>query len=331
MSPPPPSSVTEAEPSRNSAGTKTTETEGRISGTDAQGSAKIKAFLEERKTRMEAEKKEHDRRLKAAKAADDLARKAAAEDSSPLSPQKEANRKYAALQSERLKKAREERERILKRVEDDKVARRERDNLRKEQARAASIIDEATSDTLSSSLRSPATSRSADCAIQVRLFDGSTIRCRFPSNQTLREHVRVWVDAQRGEGDIPYTFKQILSPLPNRTIGDSEEEESLQNIGLCPSATLILVEVKDFSPAFSGGAGGIAKRTFNAGHGVVFSTISTGVNIVTGALGSLFGSANQPEPTNTPHTAVRNSQQEPPLPPDSQQFYNGNSVSQKLR
>lgn len=283
---------------------------------------RIQAFLDERKIRMEREKKEHDAKVKAERAAAHAARETELAKDAPLDPRKEANRKYAAAQSERQKELRKERERILRRVEDDKVARREREALRKEQARATAMIEDETSAVASPMFsKQPGATRSAQCNLQVRLFDGSMIRSRFPSNQTLRNDVRAWVDEQRGDEDIPYTFKQVLTPMPNRTIGDSEEDGSLQDIGFCPSATLILVEVKDFTPAYQGGATGLVRSGVATGYGLV----SSGVGLVTSALGGLFGGATAPpaaERTPTSNTrSVRNQ-----TSTEGQEFYNGNSV-----
>jgi hypothetical protein len=197
--------------------------------------------------------------------------------------------KYALMQKKRQQDARSERARILKRVEDDKEERRAKEANRKEEARAALKPDDPqtsiTTQPISTNLRRPSKDHDSDCALQVRLFDGTTIRSRFSPHDTLRKEVRQWVDAQRDDGDVPYTFKQVLTPLPNKNITVSEEEESLQSLELNPSATLILVPVKDDTSAYKGGATGYISKGISAGVGLVSSTI----NMVTGTLGSFLG------------------------------------------
>ena len=125
--------------------------------------------------------------------------------------------------------------------------------------------------------------RSKECAVQIRLFDGNTVRSKFPSDQTIRGIVRPWIDQQKSD-DMPYTFKQVLSPLPNRNLSISDEEEPLQSLGLTPSATLVIVPVHGYTAAYSGGQGIVSK-----GASAGYSVVSAGAGIVTGALGTFLG------------------------------------------
>ncbi|KAI2634907.1 hypothetical protein GGS26DRAFT_530225 [Hypomontagnella submonticulosa] len=168
-----------------------------------------------------------------------------AQPSDPKSPEKS----YAEEVRQRKIQANEERKRILKRIEDDKRARREREAEEKQ----ARLLLSATQDDQGSTSQSPAIpltraqgggSHGDHCNLQVRLFDGSTIRSRFPNDATLRSDVRKWIDQDRTDGDAPYTFRVVLTPLPNKAIEPAEETESLQSLGLCPSATLVLVPGK---------------------------------------------------------------------------------------
>jgi len=217
-------------------------------------------------------------------------------------------------------------------VEDDKIARRERESLRRE-AKAATVGDHGAeisfgqvANTLKPSAVSPSKSTtSATCAVQVRLFDGATIRARFGSENTLREHVRKWVDTQRGNADEPYMFKLIQAPLPNRTISISEEEESLKLLGLCPSATLVLVPIKDYTSAYEGGATGLVWKSLSTGY----AALSAGSGIVTGLLGSFFGSrgaARPDEPVTMPSRNGRSDRDENESQKDHQ-LYNGNNLN----
>ncbi len=225
------------------------------------------------------------------------------------------------MQKKRAQDARDERARILKRVEDDKAERRER------KAEAKALADGSALPTGPSSAQQVKATNSAECALQIRLFDGSTIRNRFPSSASLRKDVRPWID-EKVTVDQPYNFKQVLTPLPNKTIETSEEEETLQS--LCPSATLILVPIAAYTSAYEGGTG-LVSRGVSAGYGLV----SSGLGIVTGLLGGFLGGGGRVEehqqaPTSAsrPNTSinVRTLRDQQPSK-DDQQFYNGNAVS----
>jgi hypothetical protein len=288
-------------------------------------------LLAERSARLEQQKKKKEKESKGKGKApvESKTKEESPEKSAPSS----ADMKYALMQKKRQQEARDERARILKRVEDDKAQRRQDAAERKAKAKAdASPESQASATTASSSRINHPSTRSSECAVQVRLFDGSTIRSRFPSQGNLRAHVRPWID-EKQEGDLPYIFKQVLTPLPNKNISISEEEESFQILGLTPSATLILMPVDGYTSAYEGGgATGLVYRGAAAGYNLV----SSGVGMVTGALGSLLGGGAatpaQEEQENTPSAAtpsasinvrtLRDQQRS-----EDQQFYNGNAVS----
>lgn len=289
---------------------------------EASQSRVVQEVLEERRTRLEAAKKQQEASEKAQRAAKAEAKKEALEAAaiSESDPKRAADMKYALLQKKRQQDARAERERILKRVEDDKAERRAKETLRKEQAKAAagSPAADETAAAQSSSIRGPTGNKATECAIQVRLFDGTTIRSRFSSQKTLSKDVREWVDSHSTELGIPYNFKQILTPLPNRTVEMSEEEQTLQNLGLIPSATLVLIPIKDYTSAYQGGATGLVSRGLSTGFGLV----SSGIGLVTGTLSSVLGSGTPVEARAGPDSPRSSSR----TPVDNQQLYNGNAV-----
>lgn len=291
-------------------------------------------MLAERAARLEADRKEKEAAEKAKRIAEVKARKVAMEEEAPVGTQKSADMKYALIQKKRQQDARAERERILKRVEDDKAERREREAQRKAQAKAKEDAEKEDGEPAASNsiIRPTSLNKSSHCALQVRLFDGLTIRSRFPSDDSLRANVRPWIDQQQ-TGDTPYTFKHVLTPLPNKNISISDEEQSLYSQGLTPSATLILVPVQGYISAYEDGAStGIVSRVASGGYGLV----SSGVGLVTGVLGSFLGGGS----AATPPTQERPAD---PAPADAnpaisvrtlrdrdrdvQQFYNGNAVS----
>lgn len=283
----------------------------------------VTAMLEERRVRLEAQRKEHDAKTKAEK----IAARAALESNAPADPKREASQKYAAEQRKRQQAAKNDRERVLKQIADDKLARKEKEDLRKEQSRATGMIEKAVTRPSGEVTQKSAIKQDSISALQIRLFDGSTIRTRFPSSQTLREHVRKWIDNQRAGDDAPYTFKQILSPLPNKTIGDAEEEESLKDIGLCPNATLVLVRVQDSTGAFESRVGGMSLRNSVP---VAYGLISSGLGMVTGVLGSLLGTrtaSTTATAESTPLIEGRANINNTGQSNENREFYNGNSVS----
>lgn len=299
----------------------------------AQPSTAVQDLLAERSARLEAQKKEQDAKEKAKRAAEAKARREAAESAEAPDSKPAADMKYALMQKKRQQDARDERARILKRVEDDRAERREKEAARKAQAKALLEGHGQSSEAGPSTMKQAASTNSKECAIQIRLFDGSTIRSRFPSSGSLRKDVRPWID-QKQEGDVPYTFKQVLSPLPNKNIETSEEERSLQSLGLSPSATLILLPVTGYTSAYDGN-GGYVSTAVSAGYGLV----SSGVGMVTGILGSLLGGgAPASAPAEERHDGAR-----PSIAPgpsinvrtlrdqqdkrDDQQFYNGNALN----
>jgi len=292
----------------------------------------VQDLLAERSARLEVHKKEQEAKEKAKRAAEAKARKAALEEATPPDSKKSADMKYALMQKKRQQDAREERARILKRVEDDKAERREREAQRKALAKELETTQNEGSTAASSGITPSSLSRSKECALQVRLFDGSTVRSRFSSQGTLRGDVRPWIDGQQA-GDIPYTFKHVLTPLPNKNISISDEEQTLQSQGLTPSATLILVPVQDYTSAYSdSGAMSLVTRGVSAG----WVAVSSGASLVTGTLGGILGwggtGAQVPATESAPvSTALPSSVNVRTLRdqdrPEDHQFYNGNAVS----
>lgn len=293
--------------------------------TPTQQSAAIQTMLAERRAKLEIHKKEQEAAEKAKREAASAARKEAA----AADPNSKAGneRNYANIQKKRQQDAREERARILKRVEDDKTERREREAERKAQTAAAKEAEKKLEE--STALKSTSQRSKSECALQVRLFDGTTIRSRFPVAGSLRRDVRPWIDEHQ-EGDAPYTFKLVLTPLPNKNVETSEEEQSLVALGLTPSATLILLPVTDFASAYEG------KGVLGRGYGLV----SSGLGAVGGLLGSVLGSgAAAPAPAqaqesgnttagpSSANSAKVRTLRDQEEKKDDRQFYNGNAVS----
>ncbi|TLS22335.1 uncharacterized protein PpBr36_09694 [Pyricularia pennisetigena] len=212
----------------------------------------------------------------------------AAEDPSPGKSQVEAQ-KAAEMIKKRKQEANEDRRRILERIEHDRAERKAREEERRAERRAlqdGTAADAGATATATLSIPKKQASRTAVdiCALQVRDFDGSTIRARLPSSGTLRKDVREWVDANRSpNGSGPYLFKLVLTPLPNRTIDETEEDKTLLDLELVPSATLILVPVPRFSSAYGGGGG------YRRGHGGIVDRINALFVAVMSIFNGFFG------------------------------------------
>lgn len=307
----------------------------------AQPPTTVQNMYEDRRRRLELDKKTKE----AAEKAERLAQAQARQEAVTAAPDsaKAKQTAYAQEQRKRKQAATLERERILREIENDKAVRREKEESRKALVKAekegndgaGGLVNKQLSEETAPLRRSP-----HECALQVRLLDGSTIRSRFSSDQSLRQNVRDWVDENRTESDTPYTFKQILVPLPNRAITITEEEESLQSLGLTPSATLIMVPVQGFTAAYSEQNGIVAK-----GLSASYHILSTGTEIVTGVLSTFLGigqGTTTVQPTSNPGRAPENIESAPRQSRsgtdvhtldnqegerDRRQLYNGNQVS----
>lgn len=254
-------------------------------------------------------------------------------------------RNHAEELRKRKEQARRERERVMKLVENDKLERRERLERRKMLAKAGTEKDtdpSASKLAASGDTRGSDSSTSKQCALQVRLLDGKTLRSRFSSDQTLSKDVRSWIDSNRTDGDTPYNFKQILTPQPNRTLSISDEQETLASLGLTPSATLVLFPVSGYINAYDGAAApGLLSKGLSAGYGVV----SSGVGMITAAMGSFLGGGGEThhaesdtQNVNEPRTGSSSGAQQSRTTRvktlydqarerGDQQYYNGNQVS----
>ena len=265
--------------------------------TSNQPSQAVQDLLADRRRKLEIDKEEKEAAENADKKAKLDARQAVIMSDPNSAKGKQAT--YAAQQRKRQQEARLERDRILQQIEHDKAERKEKEEQRKALARAA--VEEKddsalANEQLKNEINRSKTTRSKECAIQVRMFDGSTIRHKFPSEATLRTDVRAWIDKERLDGDIPYTFKQILTPLPNRTLSISDEEESLQSLGLTPSATLVMVPVQGYTAAYD--HQGLVSRGASTGY----SVIAGGAGMITGALRTVLGLGQATVQTNEPQS-----------------------------
>lgn len=222
----------------------------------------MQQMMEERRRRLEIDKATKDAADAEKRKSIAQARREAAGAVSVNTVSKQSH--YAQEQRKRQQEAKAEKDRILREIENNKEERKEREKQRRAlaKAKAEEILNpesaEASVDQIVPKNWTAAT-QLRSCSLQIRLFNGATIREKFASGQTISKDVRTWIASQRTDGDTPFTLKQILSPLPNRTITISEEQESLQCLGLLPSATLVMVPIKGYVGAYDSDQGIVGK------------------------------------------------------------------------
>lgn len=206
---------------------------------------------------------------------------------------------------ESKKAAEAERMRVKAQIEADRKARREAERKDREVAEADRRRKELLE--LRKANSTTANPKASDIRIQVRTFDGSTIRTTFPAESTISTDVRPWIDGQvlkKNNSSQPYNLKLVLTPLPNRSIEAGEEDFNLSDIdGVRGSATLIMVPVQGFVESYSDNAGGVVQGIVGTG----VSLVSTAAGMAFGAFGRLLGSGTPPSP------APPNSAQQAPL------------------
>lgn len=281
-------------------------------------SENVRRILSERATRLQAQREENERKVKEERARTKERAKAEAE--AGMNTDNARAHKAAEAVKKKRQQDQEERARILKRIEDDKAERRIRAEEREKQRRgsmkggdvAASLVN-APETKLADS-----TKTGGMTALQVRLFDGSTLRSRFKTNAPLKE-IRQWVDENRSDGAQPYTFKQVLTPLPNKNIDETEEDKAIGELGLSPSSTLVLIPVKKYTSAYDDDSQGIVSRII----GFILSIFSWILSIFSSDERAHRGSVG---PTSSrERSRIREFQN--PSDQRDQQLYNGNSLN----
>lgn len=263
----------------------------------------------------------------------------------------------AALQKKKREDA-EELARVRARIEQDKAARRAQAEARKAEREAER---NATSPPPSQSRTTTSTrgSQAQNVNLNIRLFDGRTIRHTFPRTATLEKEVRKWVDDEfsklsRDDPNIqnkqlpPYFFRHIVPPQPSRELSAGDENHTLGDIDLAPSATLVLVPVKGYSDAYAGPGTNLLAGTTTGIVSGAFGLLSSTVGYAGSMLGSFLGTGSAaPQPQGQTVGGASSSGQQAESArserdeggirvrtladqrarePRSPQFYNGNQV-----
>ncbi|KAL5387983.1 hypothetical protein PMIN06_011016 [Paraphaeosphaeria minitans] len=272
-------------------------------------------------------------------------------------PEPPTSKAQQAAREALRKKKEEERaalERIKARIEADKAERKAQAEARKAEREKLTESEPTTPQFSATSSRG---SNAKEVHLNVRMFDGATVRSSFPRTANLQDDVRPWIDREfvtraetPNEQHPPYYFKQILAPLPSRELSAGDEGQALGDIDLAPSATLILVPVKGYTDAYSGGSRGIvsgpAGSVFSIVGGV-FNLAGSAVGYVNSTLSSVLGGGSSAQPESQQQQisegrSLGNTPQEPPgaagirvrtladqrsREPRNEQLYNGNQLN----
>ncbi|CUS14487.1 unnamed protein product [Tuber aestivum] len=187
-------------------------------------------------------------------------------------PGRADNSSFLRQQRKRNQEASEERKRILQLLENDKKEREAR--------RGKSVAEVNASPTPIPGAGERGTPKShspSETAISFRMLDGLSLKAKFPSSAVLATDVREFLDEHRTDGDHPYSFLQILAPLPNKPITISEENSMLSELGLSPTCTLVLVPASSSAAsAYSGGGGSTeGGGIFSRIYGMFWSIVTT--------------------------------------------------------
>ncbi|KTW29113.1 uncharacterized protein T551_02387 [Pneumocystis jirovecii RU7] len=153
---------------------------------------------------------------------------------------------------ERTKKCdAEERKRVLSRINADKEERKIKEYYRisARSSQSSTFVEDTAVQGNAKNI----------CFLNIRLLNGSSIQARhFTFKNTLKD-VRSWIDENRTDNKIPYDLIQIY---PKRRFDILEEAASLEALNLCPSATLILMPLKNVTSAYVKASNGYFSRLF---------------------------------------------------------------------
>uniref|UniRef100_A0A060TAS1 ARAD1D25982p n=1 Tax=Blastobotrys adeninivorans TaxID=409370 RepID=A0A060TAS1_BLAAD len=200
----------------------------------------------------------------------------------------------------------EERKRILKLVEKDRKERQTADRQRR-----------LSNDTNATRSKPRAFSNSAECALSIRLFDGTALKHRFSALDSM-DVVRQWVDSNRTDGDGPYSFHQ---PITKHTFSTGDEVKTLRDLELTPSAALVLKPASNYASAYAGSPSSWLQKGTQVVGNALYNFLGLGYDPhsppSSSSASEASSRAGSPEPGNV-HTF---------RPHDDRTTYNGNQLS----
>lgn len=181
--------------------------------------------------------------------------------------------------------------------------------------------------------------------LQVRLFDGTSVRSSFSPSHTIRGDVRPWLDDQLPDKTQPYNLKHILTPLPNYTLSVMDEEKTLQELSLGPTANLVMISIQSYANAYAPSALSLPVRGARTLYGLASSTVGGLMDLAS----SFYGSPSVPsenassrntgsespsgdevrragQPTTSQRPRIRTLRDQRDNERSDNEFYNGNQV-----
>ncbi|KAF3930212.1 hypothetical protein ABW20_dc0103120 [Dactylellina cionopaga] len=183
------------------------------------------------KAQREAAEREEEKKRELARRQDTKAMTEASE-----SQKSRSNRQYAEEQRKRKMEMEKERRRVLEQIKADREEMKIREMNRKAIAAEAELSESAASYEVKDSQKGKGR-ESGDCNLAFRLFDGSRISNKFPSDATVEKDVRPWLDKNRTDSAQPYKLVMQAVGASSKNI---EGSSTLGDLGLSPSAILIL-------------------------------------------------------------------------------------------
>ncbi|KAF9087750.1 hypothetical protein BGX23_007913 [Mortierella sp. AD031] len=259
--------------------------------------------------------------------------------------QKELKDKQAKKLKDQIEKEKREeieyKKRVKQALEEDKARRK----AEREKAQAAATASTAQSSPLDSPVVLPSDIRAQNSGLlqarndaapalafessrlNIRLFDGSSIRNTFKATDTL-EQVRGWINANQEGDENAYNIVQLI---PSRTFTD--ESKMLRDLELCPSATLVLKRTATSSSAYGGSGDGAVPTLIGYGWsalgfaGKLASTAYNTVSYYSPLSTSNAGEGTSSSSSRTGSQEDHTSQSAASKKKDRETSYNGNSTS----
>lgn len=169
------------------------------------------------------------------------------------------NRTVHQEDRERKRQRDSEIQRIRQQIENGKRERRER----RLQQNPGAERDANARTASPTTANQPSRSVSDRTRIQVRQLDGSAISSSFPTSKPFSD-VRGWIDDTRTDGGQPYNLMLTMTPLPSRGMSDSDDSQTLAELGLHPSASLRMTAVRGIASAYQSTAAGMRQSVVSA-------------------------------------------------------------------
>lgn len=130
------------------------------------------------------------------------------------------------------------RDRVLLKIESDKAARRAKSGQPPVEAAPVPQISSASSAT--STITSPPKDYK-QTRVQIRLPNGTALTETFDKNEQLAA-VRLFVQLKQGDEAGTTTFG-MMTTFPRKVFGEEDYELTLEQLGLVPSATIMITKL----------------------------------------------------------------------------------------